>query len=122
VSFNVFLARIRAHIRQHEQYDDAELTIGRYIFKPGMKKLIDGNNNLKISLSEKETCVLKRLYRSGNEGISKDRLLLEIWGYNPTAETHTVETHIYRLRQKIEDDPSDPKILVSGKHGYCLKA
>ncbi|MEQ8194953.1 MAG: response regulator transcription factor [Rhodospirillales bacterium] len=121
VSFNVFLARIRAHMRQHERCDDAELTIGRFIFKPSTKKLIDEGNNLKINLSEKETSVLKRLYQSGNNGISKGKLLSEIWGYNPTAETHTVETHIYRLRQKIEDDPSDPKILVLGKNGYRLK-
>ena len=122
VSFNVLLARIRAHIRQYDQCDDAELTVGPYTFKPGTKKLIRDDKNIKINLSEKETRILKRLYRSQNTDVPKANILSEIWGYSSAIETHTLETHIYRLRRKIEEDPSDPKILVSSEGCYRLNA
>jgi len=116
----VFLARLRAHIRQHERSDDAVLTIGPYTFKPSLKLLVENQSRKKIRLTDKETAILKYLYRSGDRVISRDVLLDEVWGYNAAVTTHTLETHIYRLRQKIEADPTRARILVTETGGYRL--
>ena len=116
----VLLARIRAHIRQHERSDDAMLTIGPYSFQPGAKLLINDRTAKKIRLTDKETAILKYLYRAGNRVVGRDILLDEVWGYNCGVTTHTLETHVYRLRQKIEPDPSRATILVTESGGYRL--
>lgn len=116
----VLLARLRAHIRQHERSDDAVFTIGPYSFQPSAKMLISFETNKKIRLTDKETAILKYLYRSGSRVISRDVLLDEVWGYNAGVTTHTLETHVYRLRQKIESDPSQARILVTESGGYRL--
>lgn len=117
--FAVLLARIRAQLRQHEQSEDAVFKIGPYMFKPASKLLAD-DKKTKIRLTEKETSILKFLYRSGESVVSRDVLLHEVWGYNAGVTTHTLETHIYRLRQKIEKDPSNAEILVTESGGYRL--
>ena len=117
--FAVLLARIRAQLRQHEQSDDAVFTIGHYTFKPGGKLLVD-EKGAKVRLTEKETSILKFLYRAGEKVITRDVLLHEVWGYNAGVTTHTLETHIYRLRQKIEADPSNATLLVTEAGGYKL--
>ena len=116
----VLLARMRAQLRQHEQSEDAVFSIGTYTFRPSAKLLHDAENNKKVRLTEKETAILKYLYRSGDSVVSRDVLLDEVWGYNAGVATHTLETHIYRLRQKIENDPSDAKLLVTEMGGYRL--
>ncbi len=103
--FGVLLARIRAHLRQHEQSEDAIFKVGPYTFKPSAKMLIRDDNR-KIRLTEKETAIIKFLYRAGEQVVGRDVLLHDVWGYNAGVTTHTLETHIYRLRQKIERDPS----------------
>ncbi len=115
----VLLARIRAQLRQHEQSEDAVFTIGPYTFKPASKLLLDQQGR-KIRLTEKETSILKYLYRAGESVITRDVLLHEVWGYNAGVTTHTLETHIYRLRQKIEQDPSNAELLVTEAGGYKL--
>ena len=117
--FAVLLARIRAQLRQHEQSEDAVFTIGRYSFRPSAKVLIDEKGQ-KVRLTEKETAILKFLYRAGQKVITRDVLLHEVWGYNSGVTTHTLETHIYRLRQKIERDPSKAEMLVTEAGGYKL--
>jgi len=117
--FGVLLARIRAQLRQHEQSEDAVFAIGPYSFRPSAKILI-GENESKIRLTEKETSILKFLYRAGEKVVGRDVLLHEVWGYNAGVTTHTLETHIYRLRQKIERDPSNSEILVTETGGYKL--
>ncbi len=117
--FAVLLARIRAQLRQHEQSEDAVFTIGSYSFKPAAKMLMDENGG-KIRLTEKETSILKYLYRAGEKVVSRDVLLHEVWGYNAGVTTHTLETHIYRLRQKMEKDPSNAELLVTETGGYKL--
>ena len=72
-------------------------------------------------LTEKETAILKYLYRAGNQMITRETLLNEVWGYNAAVTTHTLETHVYRLRQKIETDPSNADILVTVTGGYQLR-
>ena len=117
--FAVLLASIRAQLRQHEQSEDAVFTIGHYAFKPAGKILVD-ERGAKIRLTEKETSILKFLYRAGEKVVSRDVLLHEVWGYNAGVTTHTLETHIYRLRQKIEKDPSNAELLVTETGGYKL--
>ena len=117
---SVLLARIRAQVRQHIQSEDALFSIGPFTFKPGAKLLLDAESNQKVRLTEKETAILKYLYRAGNRVVHRDTLLSEVWGYNASVTTHTLETHIYRLRQKIERDPSDAAILVTEMGGYRL--
>lgn len=117
--FGVLLARIRAHLRSHEQSEDAIFKIGPYSFRPSGKLLVDGQDK-KVRLTEKETAILKYLYRSGSKVVGRDVLLAEVWGYNSGVTTHTLETHIYRLRQKIERDPSSAEILVTETGGYRL--
>jgi DNA-binding response OmpR family regulator len=117
--FAVLLARVRAQLRQHEQSEDAVFSIGHYTFKPASKVLIDSAGK-KIRLTEKETSILKYLYRAGEKVITRDVLLHEVWGYNAGVTTHTLETHIYRLRQKIEKDPSSAELLITEMGGYKL--
>lgn len=116
----VLLARVRAQLRQHEQSEDAVFSLGPYTFRPAAKMLVDDESNKKIRLTEKETSILKYLYRAGEKPIGRDQLLGEVWGYNAGVTTHTLETHVYRLRQKIERDPSHAEILVTEPGGYRL--
>jgi DNA-binding response OmpR family regulator len=117
---SVLLARLRAHLRQSEHSDDAVLTIGPYTFQPGAKLMVDGGARKKVRLTEKETAILKYLYRAGDRVIGRDTLLGEVWGYNAGVTTHTLETHVYRLRQKIERDPAHAEILLTEPGGYRL--
>ncbi|HTQ12596.1 MAG TPA: response regulator transcription factor [Rhizomicrobium sp.] len=118
--FAVLMARIHAHLRSHEQSEDAVYRIGPYTFRPSAKMLIEPGGK-KIRLTEKETNILKFLYRSG-ETVARETLLHEVWGYNPAVTTHTLETHIYRLRQKIEENPGQAQILITESGGYRLVA
>ncbi|WP_332713461.1 response regulator transcription factor [Pelagibacterium mangrovi] len=117
--FSVLLARMRAALRQHDQSEDVVFSIGPYSFQPAARLLENGDGN-KIRLTDKETSILKFLYRQGSKTISRDVLLAEVWGYNNRVTTHTLETHIYRLRQKIERDPSNARLLVTEEGGYRL--
>lgn len=117
--FSVLLARVRAQLRQHEQSEDAVFSIGPYTFRPATKTLINDGGS-KVRLTEKETSILKYLYRAGEKVVTRDVLLHEVWGYNAGVTTHTLETHIYRLRQKIEIDPSNAEILLTEMGGYKL--
>jgi len=116
----VLLARLRAQLRIHERSEDALFTIGPYNFRPAAKLLVDAKANKKIRLTEKETAILKYLYRAGDRAVSRDVLLADVWGYNAAVTTHTLETHIYRLRQKIEPDRDRATILVTESDGYRL--
>lgn len=117
--FPVLLARVRAALRQHDQSEDVVFTIGPYSFQPAAK-LLETSEGAKVRLTDKETSILKYLYRQGPKTITRDVLLKEVWGYNNRVTTHTLETHIYRLRQKIERDPSNARLLVTEEGGYRL--
>lgn len=117
--FAVLLARIRAQLRSHEASEDAVFRIGPYTFRPGAKILVNEKGS-KLKLTEKETAILRFLYRAGQKVVSRDILLQEVWGYNAAVTTHTLETHVYRLRQKIESNPSAARILVTEAGGYKL--
>jgi DNA-binding response OmpR family regulator len=116
----VLLARIRAQLRQHAQSEDAVFTIGPYSFRPAAKLLLRAGTSKKVRLTEKESAILKYLYRAGEHVVARDTLLNEVWGYNAGVTTHTLETHVYRLRQKIELDPAKAEILITESGGYRL--
>ena len=117
--FAVLLARIRAQLRQYEQSEDATFNVGPYVFKPAQKLLTDADGK-KIRLTEKEAAIIRYLFRAGQKAVTRDELLEEVWGYNSGVTTHTLETHVYRLRQKIEKDPSNAEILVTENGGYKI--
>ena len=117
--FAVLLARVRTLLRQYETSEDAVFTIGPYTFRPSSKLLLNLNGS-KVRLTEKETSILRRLYRAKQRSVTRQTLLQEVWGYNSEVTTHTLETHIYRLRQKIEKDAIVPAILITEVGGYKL--
>jgi DNA-binding response OmpR family regulator len=117
--FAVLLARIRAQLRSHEHSEGAVFRLGTYEFRPAAKMLIDEHQK-KIRLTEKETNILKYLYRAGEKPVTREELLAEVWGYNAGVTTHTLETHVYRLRQKIEPDPTNARLLLTEAGGYKL--
>ena len=119
--FAVLLARIRVQMRQHEASEEAEFQIGPYIFRPAMKTLLDAKGG-KLRLTEKEAAILRFLHRAERQSVPRETLLRDVWGYNANVTTHTLETHIYRLRQKIEDNPADARLLVTDGGGYKLLA
>lgn len=115
------LARLRAQLRIFDNSEDVVFTIGPYIFRPSAKLMIDNARKRRVHLTEKETSILKFLYRSGRKPVGRHILLNEVWGHNSNVMTHTLETHIYRLRQKIEPDPAHVSLLVTEGGGYCLR-
>ena len=117
--FAVLLARIRAQLRQHEHSEDATFTVGPYTFRPAQKLLVESDGS-KVRLTEKEAGIIRYLYRADRKVVGRDQLLSEVWGYNSGVTTHTLETHVYRLRQKIERDPSNAQLLVTEAGGYKL--
>ncbi len=119
VRLSLLTARIRAQLRQFELSDDAVFQIGPYSFHPATKMLTTAAGK-KIRLTEKETGILKYLYRTGDRPVPRERLLGEVWGYNAAVSTHTLETHIYRLRQKIEPAGGANRILLTEPGGYKL--
>ena len=112
------LARVRAQLRVHDISEDAELTIGRFRFRPGDRLLIEPGGG-RVRLTGKEAAVLKYLFRAPG-AVGRNELLQQVWGYNANATTHTVETHIYRLRQKLEADPNGLRMLLNEDGGYRL--
>jgi DNA-binding response OmpR family regulator len=119
--FGILLARMRAHLRSQQNSENAVLAIGPYDLRAAVKTLEVRDGGEKIRLTEKETNILKFLHRAKGAAVARDVLLQDVWGYNAQVSTHTLETHIYRLRQKIETDPSDAQILRTVEGGYCLQ-
>ncbi len=120
VSFAVLLEHVNAQLRRHQQSEYAVLRVGPYRFKPSVKLLVDGEGK-KTRLTEKETHILKYLYRAGGQPVAREELLDQVWGYHREANTHTLETHVYRLRQKIEPNPGQAHLLITESGGYRLK-
>jgi DNA-binding response OmpR family regulator len=117
---NELLARLQAQLRLFDTSEDAVFTIGPYTFRPASKLLTGGDKKQRIRLTAKEVDILKFLYRHPNQVVSRQVLLDEVWGYNAGVTTHTLETHVYRLRQKIESDPANCRLLMTAPGGYRL--
>jgi len=118
---NELLARMRAQLRAYDSSEDAVFKVGPYLFRPAAKQLHDPARNRKVRLTEKEAAILKFLYRAGGRPVPRNVLLNDVWGYNSNVTTHTLETHIYRLRQKIEPNPAEARLLVTESGGYRLE-
>src|SRR4051794_27126229 len=114
------LARVRAQLRVFDNSEDAVFTIGPYLFRPSAKLLMEPARNRKVRLTDKEIAILRYLYRAGGKPVPRQVLLNEVWGYNSAVTTHTLETHVYRLRQKIEPDPTNARLLLTEAGGYKL--
>jgi DNA-binding response OmpR family regulator len=84
------------------------------------KLLVDPDDRKKIRLTEKETAILMKLSRAKGEPVSRKTLLEEVWGYKAGINSHTLETHIYRLRKKIEGSDSSGPFLKTLRNGYIL--
>jgi DNA-binding response OmpR family regulator len=117
---NELLARLRAQLRAFESSEDAVFSIGPYMFRPAARQLLDPAKNKRIRLTDKEAAILKFLYRAAGRPVARQVLLNEVWGYNSSVTTHTLETHVYRLRQKIEPEPAVSKLLLTEGGGYRL--
>jgi DNA-binding response OmpR family regulator len=115
------LARIRVQLRVYDSSEDAIFQVGPYLFRPAAKQMHDPATGKRLRLTEREAAILKFLYRAGGKPVARQILLNEVWGYNSNVTTHTLETHIYRLRQKIEPNPSETRILVTESAGYRLE-
>ena len=115
------MARIRSQLRQYEASEDAEFQVGPYTFRPTSKNLVDPQG-VKLRLTEKEAAILRYLHRAEQQPVARETLLKHVWGYNANVTTHTLETHIYRLRQKIENNPAEAQLLVTEGGGYKLVA
>ena len=118
---NVLVAKIRSNIRQFEQSEFAILRFGRFSFKPGDKILLNNSSKEEVRLTDKETAIIKLLYLSGGEVVTRATLLEEVWGYNTTLTTHTLETHIYRIRQKVGNATSGQDFIATESEGYRMQ-
>jgi len=114
------MARIRTQLRSFESSDDAVFTVGSYLFRPTARLLVERAGNRRVHLTNKEVALLRFLLHAKGQVVNRQDLLYQVWGYNTAVTTHTLEAHVYRLRQKIELDPSDPRLLVTHRHGYRL--
>ena len=116
------LARVRAQLRTFDNSDSAAFLIGPYVFRPSVRLLQEPARNRKVRLTDKECAILRFLYRAGGKPVPRQTLLHEVWGYSSGVTTHTLETHMYRLRQKIEADPTQPRLLLTEPGCYRLDA
>jgi DNA-binding response OmpR family regulator len=117
--FAEVLARLRALLHERETKFDETLMIGPYPFRPSSGDLTKSGGE-SVRLTETESAILLRLARAGGTGVSREVLLRDVWGYNPAVATRTLETHIYRIRRKIEGDPMRPTLLMREAGGYRL--
>ena len=119
--YSVLLKSIEIQLNKFKKSENTQYYIGNYVFKPN-SKILESNEGRSIRLTEKENNILNFLYKSSGNVINRETLLHEVWGYNSKVTTHTLETHIYRLRQKIEDDPSNACLLITKHGGYKLRS
>ena len=119
--YPVLLKSIETQLHKFKKSENTQYSIGNYAFKPN-SKILETNESRSIRLTEKENNILKFLYKNLGNTVSRETLLHEVWGYNSKVTTHTLETHIYRLRQKFEDDPSNACFLITEPGGYKLSS
>ncbi|MDB5415523.1 MAG: DNA-binding response regulator [Rubritepida sp.] len=112
------VTRLHALLAVFETSPDAAIPLGLYAFHPAAK-LMQGEDGRRIRLTEKEAAILLYLHRAGR-AVPRSELLGEVWGYSNAVTTHTLETHIYRLRRKIEPDPQTARLLLTDEGGYRL--
>lgn len=116
-----FINQLNSAINLAANSEDGKLIFNKYELKPSGKEILNLRNNETIKLTEKEVSILQYLYKIKNKIVTKADLLQEVWGYNPDVTTHTIETHIYRLRQKVEHDDKSAQLIITEEGGYMLK-
>lgn len=115
------LGQIRGLLRAVDGDAGRGVRIGRFSFIPAARRLVQLQSGASVRLTEKEAAILHYLFRAGPaSAVARDELLRHVWGYNPSVSTHTLETHIYRLRQKLEENPAEARILLTEPGGYRL--
>ena len=112
-------AKLNARLRDYMKSEDVILRFGEFEFHPGQGVLVHGEKGTE-KLTAMESKILKYLFLARGETVERRELLEKIWGYNPRVDTHTLETHVYRLRQKIEPNSRNPQFLVTSDGGYRL--
>jgi len=115
---SLLIEKLRTSLRLESS--NSSLDIGPYKFMRGSNILIHKINQETVRLTEKEAAILEHLHKFSGKVVARETLLGEVWGYSADVTTHTIETHVYRLRQKIEENPSCAKILVTEPGGYRL--
>ena len=120
-SLSAFLDELHSCINIFENSENGYVVFNRYIVRPIKKDIFNQRNGEVVKLTEKEVAILKYLYKNRSRIVSKNELLQEVWGYAPDATTHTIETHIYRLRQKVEHDNAEAQLITTVEGGYQLK-
>jgi DNA-binding response OmpR family regulator len=118
--FSELFARLRTQLRIFDETADAAFTIGPYIFRPTARTLQDSTTDRRSRLTDKEAAILKYLYRADAKPVAREILMEQVWGYESGVTDHALETHIYRLRQKMEPDPTNPALLLTEGRGYRL--
>ena len=116
-TLNEINALVESTAAKQKFYKNSSIQIKSYFLNKNEKKLSKLNNF--IVLTEKEVQLLE-LFLNSSKPISKDKILSSVWNYSSDAYTHTVETHIYRLRKKITDEFMDEKFILNNKEGYYL--
>jgi len=115
------LAAIASAAEAGEARDDGPARwIGPYRFEPAAKRLVERAAARTIRLTEKEAAMLDLLWQAAGTVVPRGALLARVWGYQAGTSTHTLETHVYRLRRKIERDPARAELLVTELGGYRL--
>ncbi len=116
-----FISKLQAVINLTASSDAGRLKFNKYELRPANKEIVNLRNGDVIKLTEKEVSIIQYLYKIRGRIVSKNELLQEVWGYRPDVTTHTIETHIYRLRQKVEKDEPDAQLIITEEGGYILK-
>jgi len=119
VKASFLVQRIKAQIRNFQSRSDQFLSVGSYKLYPASRLLLSAKGD-ELKLTDKEVEILRYLHRARGAIISRDELLANIWGYHESVTTHTIETHIYRLRQKIETNNDEASLLITESGGYRL--
>ncbi|MBR1949049.1 MAG: winged helix-turn-helix domain-containing protein [Alphaproteobacteria bacterium] len=116
-----FFDALKSSINIFENSDEGNIEFNQYILYPSRKEIFNQRDETTTKLTEREVSMIKYLYKNADRTVSKNDLMQEVWEYSADVATHTVETHIYRLRQKIEQDNSDNQIIITSEGGYQLK-
>lgn len=115
------VVRLNALLAAFEASPEAGISLGGHIFHPASRLMLTPAGT-RIRLTEKEAAILLYLHRAAGRPVSRAELLGEVWGYSSAVATHTLETHVYRLRRKIEPAPEVARMLVTEEGGYRLEA
>ena len=117
--FQHFMKKINILLAKLSGENNVYHVVGPFVFFP-KRKMIKTNDRKEIELTEKEVDILRCLLSTDEEIVDREKLLKQVWNYNLDVTTHTLDTHIYRLRQKLEKNPSIPRLIISEGGGFKI--